>query len=241
VARIRAEFGPPVHDFHFIGPDEMLPRLMGVSAFRPGDLAMFTCLFTINRAHRGDVMPVGLEGLAIANRQGFSAARLFWACIAAAVVSVLATFWAYDHQAYELGVASKFASRGGFGEQALRRLSEWTSQGRDAGGNAPARWAVGFGSVTAAVLLVLRARFFGFALHPIGLAVASSWSIHLIWTPLFVAWLIKLLVTRYGGLAAYRRFLPFFYGVILGDCVAGTFWAVLSVLFDMQTYSFFGQ
>lgn len=241
VARIRAEFGPPVHDFHFIGPDEMLPRLMGTTSFHPGDLAMLTCLFTINRAHRGDVMPVGLEGLAMAHRRDYSAARLFWACIAAAAVSVLATFWAYDHQAYALGVGSKFASHGGFGEQALQRLSEWTSQGRDASGNAPARWAVGIGFVTAAILLLLRARFFGFALHPIGFAVASSWSIHLIWMPLFLAWLVKLLVTRYGGLALYRRFLPFFYGAILGDCVAGTFWAILSVLFDTQTYSFFGQ
>ena len=30
ITRLRAELGSPVHDLHFIGPDEMLPRLLGI-------------------------------------------------------------------------------------------------------------------------------------------------------------------------------------------------------------------
>ncbi|HXG22955.1 MAG TPA: DUF6784 domain-containing protein, partial [Chthonomonadales bacterium] len=76
---------------------------------------------------------------------------------------------------------------------------------------------------------------------PIGYAVSSNWSIHLVWLPLFIAWIIKLLIMRYGGLATYRRFLPFFLGLTLGDCVQGSFWGLVSLLFNVRTYQFFGM
>ena len=34
-----------------------------------------------------------------------------------------------------------------------------------------------------------------------------------------MAWLIKLLALRYGGIQLYRTLLPFFIGLILGTCV----------------------
>ena len=45
---------------------------------------------------------------------------------------------------------------------------------------------------------------------------------------------------RYGGLAAYRRFLPFFLGLVLGDCVMGSVWALISLALNVRTYNFFG-
>jgi hypothetical protein len=240
VARIRAEFGPPVHDFHFIGPDEMLPRLLGTAVFGPGDLTMLSTLLTVGRAHRGDPMPVGLEGLYLAHRRGFRPGPMFWACVLAAATSALGTIWAYSHQAYVFGVGSKFASHGGYGEQVYSRLGDWVNKSRDVHGDLMALSAILVGFAACAALLALRARFFGWPLHPIGIAVATSWSIHLIWMPLLIAWLIKWIVLRFGGLPLYRRFLPFFYGLILGDCVMGTLWSLISVVFNMETYSFFG-
>jgi hypothetical protein len=90
------------------------------------------------------------------------------------------------------------------------------------------------------ILLFFRLRYFGFPLHPIGYAISSSWSINLVWLPMVIAWVLKGLTMRYGGLRSYRQFLPFFLGLILGDCVMGSAWALMSLLLNMRTYNFFG-
>ena len=39
------------------------------------------------------------------------------------------------------------------------------------------------------------------------------------WFGMFLAWLFKLLILRYGGIVLYRRMLPLFIGLILGTSV----------------------
>jgi hypothetical protein len=43
----------------------------------------------------------------------------------------------------------------------------------------------------------------------------------------FVAWMAKWLLLRYGGMRTYTRALPLFLGLILGDCVMGSIWAII--------------
>ena len=58
VTRMRAELGSPVHDLHFIGPDEMMPRIFGTRLLGPQNLTMLAYLFSFNRAYRGHPMPI---------------------------------------------------------------------------------------------------------------------------------------------------------------------------------------
>ncbi len=76
VTRMRAELGSPVHDLHFIGPDEMMPRIFGTRALGPKNLTMFAYLFFFNRAYRGHPMPHVLEGFKLAERTGINNRRL---------------------------------------------------------------------------------------------------------------------------------------------------------------------
>jgi hypothetical protein len=49
--------------------------------------------------------------------------------------------------------------------------------------------------------------------------------------PLFVAWLIKWLLLRVGGLTLYRAGIPFFIGLTLGHfTLAGILWPLISLL-----------
>ncbi|HZO90304.1 MAG TPA: DUF6785 family protein, partial [Chthonomonadaceae bacterium] len=240
VTRIRAELGAPVHDFHFMGPDTMIPRAVSTSALRQSDLAFFTFMFSLTRAHRSDTMPVGLEGLQMARLRALEARRMFGAIMLATVLGTLSAFWAFEHQAYVLGAAAKFNAGYNHAEQAFDRMNEWVGGTLDRRPNLPAVTAIGIGFLTTWVLLFFRLRYFGFPLHPIGYAISSSWSIHLLWVPMLIAWTLKGLTMRYGGLRAYRRFLPFFLGLILGDCVLGSFWGLMSLLLNMRTYNFFG-
>lgn len=240
VTRIRAEFGAPVHDFHFMGPDNMIPRALSTVPLRQSDLAFFTFSFSITRAHRSDTMPVGLEGLQMARMRGLEARRMFGAIMLATVLGTLATFWALEHQAYVYGASAKFNQGSGFAQQAFERMNNWVGGTLDQRRNGPAVTAIGVGLLTTLVLLFFRLRYFGFPLHPIGYAISSSWSIHLVWLPLLIAWTLKSLTMRYGGLRSYRRFVPFFLGLILGDCVMGSVWALISLLWNVRTYNFFG-
>ena len=240
ITRIRAELGPPVHDFHFMGPDAMLPRALSSAPFRQPDFAFFTFSFALTRAHRSDTMPVGLEGLQMARVRNLDARAMFGAIMLATMLGTLSAFWAFEHQAYALGAGAKFSQGFGHAQQAFVRMDSWVGGTLDAHPNLPATTAMGVGLLTTLALFTLRMRYFGFPLHPIGYAIASSWAIHLVWMPLFIAWVLKSLVVRYGGLRAYRLFLPFFLGLILGDCVLGSFWALLSPILNTPTYNFFG-
>jgi hypothetical protein len=241
VTRIRAELGAPVHDFHFMGPDSMLPRALGAASFHQHDMAFFTFTFTLTRAHRSDTMPVGLEGLQMAHLRHLEARRMFGAILLATFVGTLSAFWAFEHQAYTLGAGAKFNQGFGHAQQAFDRMNSWVSGTLDRRPNAMGVGAIGIGFVTTLLLFALRLRWFGFPFHPLGYAISSSWSIHLVWLPLLMAWALKGLTLRYGGLRAYRRFLPFFLGLILGDCIMGSLWALLSLLLNMRTYNFFGS
>jgi len=240
ITRIRAELGSPVHDFHFMGPDSMLPRVISAAGLHQPDMAFFTFTFALTRAHRSDTMPIGLEGLQMAKLRHLEARRMFGAIMLATLVGTLAAFWAFEHQAYTLGAAAKFNQGSGHAQQAFVRMNNWVTGALDPHPNGAAATAMGVGLLTTLALLALRVRFFGFPLHPIGYAIASSWAIHLVWMPLLIAWILKGITMRYGGLRAYRRFLPFFLGLILGDCVMGSLWALIGLALNTRTYNFFG-
>ena len=54
----------------------------------------------------------------------------------------------------------------------------------------------------------------------------------------FVAWLVKWMILKHGGLKAHRRALPLFFGLILGEYAIGGFWALFGVIFKTPTYNF---
>ena len=162
----------------------------------------------------------------------------FWATMLAVVVGVTATFWAYLHLGYQLGLAGKFSSGTGHAAQGYDRLSNWITNRTPP--NLTANWALVAGFLTAAFLFGMRLRFFWWPFHPIGYAISGSWSINLVWMPLFFAWVIKICVLRYGGLRGYRALLPFFLGLILGQTIVGSLWSLYGMALGVQTYSFWG-
>lgn len=241
VTRIRAELGAPVHDFHFMGPDAMIPRAFSAGVLKPSDMAFYTFSFSLTRAHRSDAMPIALEGLQMAKLKNMEAGRLFWSIIVAVSLSTLATFWAFEHQAYALGAAAKFNQGTGHAQQAFMRMGSWMTGNLNAKPNGPATSAMGLGLLSTLVLAACRLRWQSFPFHPLGYALSSSWAINICWMPMLIAWICKSLTMRFGGLSAYRRALPFFLGMILGDCVFGSIWALMSLVLNTRTYNFFGQ
>jgi hypothetical protein len=57
------------------------------------------------------------------------------------------------------------------------------------------------------------ARFVGFPLHPVGRPWASPLPTYRVWFSVFIAWLLKAMILRYGGPRLYLRLRPFFLGL----------------------------
>ncbi len=81
---------------------------------------------------------------------------------------------------------------------------------------------------------MMRARFLWWPFHPAGYLVSGSFGLFRLWLPIFVSWLVKSLVLRYGGLRMYRQVLPFFLGLVLGEFGAGFIRTVLDLTFGLH-------
>lgn len=238
VTRMRAELGPPVHDFHQMGPELMITRSLGTQNIAGRDLGVMTLFWWINRAYRGLPMAHQIESLKAAWETGTRPGWFHAGTWLAGVLGSAAALLGYLHLAFKYGAAAGFHSGYGYGWANYGALMAWLRNPTRPDLAASGAIVLGFGF--SLFLLAMRLRFLGWPFHPIGYAIASAWSINLVWLPLLIAWAIKVSVVRWGGLKGYVRWRPFFLGLILGDCLMGSFWALIGVIFDVKTYSFWG-
>ncbi|HOM80181.1 MAG TPA: hypothetical protein PLZ94_00225 [Armatimonadota bacterium] len=238
VTRIRAELGPPVHDFHGVSPDLMIPSALGTVGARPQDLSMISLLYWFNRAYRSHPMPVQMEGLKMAQMTSLDSRGMVKALVLAGIVGMVASIWAFLHLGYSLGTAGKFWSGYSYGTQIFGRLQSQIT--------APVppqmmeRWAMLFGLVCCTGLSAMRVRYLWWPFHPIGYTISGSWSMNLVWMPMLIAWVLKGSILKWGGLRLYRTLLPFFLGLILGDIMMGCLWSLIGIALGVETYSFWG-
>jgi hypothetical protein len=238
VARVRAEFGSPVHDFHLAGPSYMITSVGGTMNLRNQDLTALGLLWWFNRAYRSHPIGNSIEGIQMAAQTRSSARAVVWALLLASVLGALAVFWGYLHYGYSLGVASKWTGGLSRGNEVCNMLQSWVESPADA--NFGSLIGVGAGFAVTMLLAAARTAYVGWPFHPVAYALSASWSIHLVWMPMLIAWIVKLAILRYGGLQLYRRALPLFFGLILGETIIGCAWPIIGIIFDMPNYSFWG-
>jgi hypothetical protein len=89
------------------------------------------------------------------------------------------------------------------------------------------------------ILTVLRMRFVWWPFHPAGYALAISYAMDYFWFAFFVSWLVKFVLMKQGGIKTHRLAAPFFLGLILGDYVLGSCWAILGPVFGFRNYKIF--
>ena len=239
VARLRAELGFLVHDLHYIDPHSMIIAGFGTRRLGPGTLTVFSLYKFFNRAYRSHPMPPQLEALKIAERRNINPRHIAAAILLATLIGSVSVFWVlldnyYQHGA-ETGYYGPWAL--GFGRIIYRQLETWLNYPQET--DLPALAFMGGGLGLTALLMFLRTRFLWWPLHPLGYAMANSWGMFNLWACLFVAWGLKAIILRHGGLKAYRQAIPFFLGLALGDYILGSLWSIISVVANTTLYQFF--
>jgi len=97
-------------------------------------------------------------------------------------------------------------------------------------------FAFGFGVVT--LLSILRFRFAWWPLHPVGLLTAYGWPMKCIWFSIFVGWLLKVIIVRFGGMDLFRAARNFFIGLIIGEAGAAGFWLIVTLVLNAKGVSY---
>ncbi len=88
----------------------------------------------------------------------------------------------------------------------------------------------GFGFVLVSFLAAMRLRFAWWPLHPIGFLMLYTYPGTQLWLSIFIGWLAKNLILRFGGTRLYTGAKPFFLGLIVGESAAAGFWLALGIL-----------
>jgi hypothetical protein len=245
-ARMRAETGVP---FEFIYPYglpkevliQALPLLGVVQMGGPRSMVMLSAFAWLSRHHGASASAAyQIDALKLGDIAGVARRRLFIALALAGVFGVIAAFWSHLSGFYDLG--SNLAA-GGIGQGDTRArvaLQEYERMAqRIQSPPAPDPVRLGFvagGAGAALTLAVVRNVWLGSPFHPLGYLLATAYGDATpFFFPLFLAWSLKVLLLRVGGLALYRAALPLFIGLIVGHfSIAGVFWPLFSTLISPE-------
>ena len=179
-----------------------------------------------------------IDGMKLSEHARIGRRPLVAALLLAFVVGLAGALWAHLSGYYDIG---SNAASSGMGEyRAAVAQQEYTQMaGRIAA--PPLRdWtrltANGAGFLAALAMAAARARVPGFPLHPLGFLLATAYGDHTTcFFPLLMAWLLKLVILKAGGLKLYRQGIPFFLGLIIGHFfLGGVFWPILSLLISPE-------
>jgi hypothetical protein len=183
-------------------------------------------------------MPNLLEGFKMGEGRDMPFARLVGVFVLASLVSLVATYVANYFVTYDAGAQGKATGyKMWVGNEAYNQLASWLQFGQSAG--AANFWFFVGGLLSVSLLAFLRGAFLWWPLHPAGFALGISYAMNYFWLCVFVAWLAKLCIIRYGGMNAHKRAIPFFLGLILGDYTIGALWSLLALYLGQPTYKIY--
>lgn len=173
---------------------------------------------------RGFSMPSFLHSFKLASDRGISARPLLALIFSVLAISLGMSFWMVVRLGYENGgltLGHRWYTQIG----SLWPINFMQSVSRPPQDSLFVTWgAVGVGIAVTALMVVARGRFPWFPLHPVGYLMCVTFPAYMFWFSIGLAWLCKVLVTRFGGHEAYRKTVPFFLGVALGDITMMLFW-----------------
>ena len=234
LGHVRAGLGPPYHEVIGMSPRHIMIDLFGTRRLGGSNLTGLSLLYAFNRCNRSHPMPNQVESLRIGERSGVLGGPFVWLMLGAIALGALATFGSYLHFAYAHGALAKCRGHfGRFGWEVYNPLQRLLQSPTDADGVAGLYMGGGF--AFAVFLHGMRTRFLWWPLHASGYVLSgASWGgMIYFWFPVMVSWFLKLTILKWSGLAAYRRWQPFFLGLVLGDFIPRSVLSLLSFALNL--------
>jgi hypothetical protein len=235
IAKIRAQIGPPIHEFAFMGANRWFIDLLGAERLGDRVVTIMGYLYFTHRIWRSHPMPQMADGFKVVHEAKALDMRFVVAMMVAIVLGAMAMYWARLQAAYLWGTGASYAVWVTAPWGYAGWIMEW--RGMKEPNYSAAAFGVG-GALFTLLLVWLHNRFPFLPVHPAAYALAMNFGIDFCWFPMLIAGLAKTAIVRYGGQRAYHALVPFALGIIVGEYVTGSVWSWIWIFTGRPTYSF---
>jgi len=175
--------------------------------------------------------PMAASSMSLKVMDRFSRVKryLFWAIMAAIFVNIIATLYfmlkiSYQHGGINL---NSWFFRGS-PNAAYDYVADLIKNPTDS--NKIGWLCRGIGLFVMTGLMFMRQQFLWWPLHPIGFVIGPVWLMDSLWFSIFIAWLIKKILLKYGGAKAYEKSRYFFLGMPLGFYTCAGIWVLIDFI-----------
>ena len=244
IARIIAETGL-VHGalrISMVRPWQMLvtagfARPVSIESFYLGSILQATFydyreVITVYATHGMKVIDQTAPEPAKPNMFRRTMALMFLALLVGYLVSFASTLWTEYHYAWTQDVTHRipinwWGAEDNVATQVVDPTINYDRSQYYPQHNPVAHFTIG--AVLTTLLSFLRLRFTWWPLHPIGFLIVGTFPSQHLWFSIFVGWLLKITIVRFGGARFYTACKPFFVGLIVGEGVAAGFWLIVGI------------
>jgi hypothetical protein len=186
---------------------------------------------------RAHALPTYVDMMRLTDAAQIRRRRLVIALAVGSLLSIIASLWVALDVYYRYGAASALTDQwrtyqGRVPFDMLRSQLDGTVPPLDM----PRILAVVWGVVFTFGLQVANLKLMWWPFHPAGFVMAQTGALEWFWCPMLIAAVIKTLIMRIGGLKLYRRAIPFFIGLVLGDYAIAIVLTILGWLLHTPMY-----
>lgn len=205
-----------------LSPQDLTMFVMGTSGVTNQGLLGVILSFIWCGDTKSTVMPALANSSKLYSTIETDRRRLLWPVLTAMVVGVVSAWITTLHIRY---------THGGLKTRGFRDIiwNHFVTKAKNPHGTLwPLMIFIGIGAGLAALFMGLRYRFPLLPFHPVGFAAGAAYPVTSAVASIFVTWLAKVMLRRFGGGKQIERAKPFFVGLILGHFMG----AFLGVVVD---------
>jgi hypothetical protein len=175
---------------------------------------------------RAFLMPSFIQSFKLAHDRQLKVKPLFWLIMSVVLITLVMGIYMNVYSGYAKG---GLTLEGWFAQGGAKQPAE--NANNLIKGSPDASWFnltwIGIGAGLTFLMMLARSRFLWFPLHPIGFLMCLTYPMQRLWFSIFLGWLCKGLITRFGGTVVYRQATPLFLGLALGDVSMMLFWLII--------------
>ena len=197
---------------------------LGTSILGAKGLVALNFTFIWQGESRTSPMVAASNGLKLAELIPGPKTRLFWGLMLALLCSLLGAAYMTLKLAYTYG-AINLSLINWAGAHGWPKISSTIQNMPDA--NMRGWLFRRIGGLVEGLLIWAQHRWFWWPFHPVGFAIAVGWLTSQIWFSALIAWILKAIIVRFGGVNLFQNLKPFFLGLILGEVSVSGFWGII--------------
>jgi len=220
-------------------PSSFFYAFTGSAVFGPTNLTMLSLVeYVLMFDIRASLMPSIMDTFKITDSARLKRRHLTVGIVLAVVLALLVSYWAVLTFLYKFGGINCLTwFTIGLPRYYLNRVDELIYRPQPASLSYVTSLGVGAGVML--FLFFMRRAFLWWPFHPIGYAMGCTWPMLQLWFSIMIGWAVKTVILKLGGLKIYRKLLPAFLGLVLGEFTTAAVWVIVDMFTGVKGHRIF--